>query len=148
MGVYGGLPQYTPTVEGFPVRRIFPGNTYNPLKMIYPSRFQRPMGPVMSYPESPNTRGLVKFGELMEINSKFVAQTADTTAAGTTTDKQVIVGTVNVQQNLVTDFLNGNEAQYKIYVQTTDSLDLTGKNIMLGFKDSCTTAASGTEVGS
>jgi len=148
-----GLKMLYPTVQNTwnnPMRMIYPDGrvqvqaTYNP-ELLYPSGLY-PLAQAQVEPQAPNTRGLVKFGELMEINSKFVAQTADTTAAGTTTDKQVIVGTVNVQQNLVTDFLNGNEAQYKIYVRTSRDLDLTGKNIMLGFKDSCTTAASGTEV--
>merc|ERR1712029_329102 len=62
------------------------------------------------------------------------------------TASQVIVGTVNVQQNLLTNFLNNNEATYKIYVQTSGDLQLAGQNIMIGLKDNCLTAAIGTEI--
>merc|ERR1719323_486008 len=91
----------------------------------------------------PNTRQLVKFENFMEINQKFVEQTAATTtptggATATTTADQVIVGTVNVQQNLVTDFLNDNEATYKIYVQTSGDLQLAGQNIQIGIRMGCT----------
>merc|ERR1740123_2861168 len=122
--VYGGLPQYA----------------YNPVQRIYPGAYY-PLAQTQVVPQSPDTRQLVKFENFMEINSKFVMQTAATTGATppTTTADQVIVGTVNVQQNLLTDFLNGNEAQYKIYVQTSEGLDLTGKNIMLGLAADCIT---------
>merc|ERR1740123_2980212 len=129
--VYGGLPQYA----------------YNPVQRIYPGAYY-PLAQTQVVPQSPDTRQLVKFENFMEINSKFVMQTAATTGATppTTTADQVIVGTVNVQQNLLTDFLNGNEAQYKIYVQTSGTLDLTGQNIMLGLAADCVTAATGTAV--
>merc|ERR1711902_101599 len=80
----------------------------------------------------------------MEINQKFVAQNDDNMA--TTTASQVIVGTVNVQQNLLTNFLNDNEATYKIYVQTSGDLQLAGQNIMIALKDDCLTPATGTAV--
>merc|ERR1712154_189586 len=90
-------------------------------------------------PQGADTRQLIKFQNFQEINANFVEQTAATTAAMTTTANQVIVGTANIQQNLVTDFLNGNEAQYKINVRTTGTLDLTGQNIMIGLTTGCTT---------
>merc|ERR1712242_181852 len=71
-----------------------------------------------------------------EINGNF--------ATSTTQASLVVVGTINLSQNLVTDFLNGNEAQYKIYVQSSGTTDLTGKNIRLGLASTCTTAATAT----
>ena len=116
----------------------------------YPTNMLYPSVPVVQAapPMNADTRQLVKFENFMEINSKFVVQNANAIdAAGATVSQQnKIVGTVNVQQNLLTDFLNGNEAQYKIYVQTTGDLDLTGQNIMLGLADNCAIPATGTEV--
>ena len=119
--------------------------TYNPMQRIYPGYPLVQAAPVTGTMD-PNTRQLVKFENFMEINQKFVAQNDDNMA--TTTASQVIVGTVNVQQNLLTNFLNDNEATYKIYVQTSGDLQLAGQNIMIGLKDNCLTAASGTEVSS
>ena len=136
MGLYG-----YPTVQA----------TYNPMQRIYPGGYY-PL--VQAAPVSgtvdPSTRQLIKFQNFQEINANFVEQTAATTGATppTTTANQVIVGTVNVQQNLVTDFLNGNEAQYKINVRTTGTLDLTGKNIMIGLAADCITPATGAAVSS
>merc|ERR1711941_241015 len=76
-----------------------------------------PMVQAMNQPQSPNTRQLVKFENFMEINGKF--------ATSTTQASLVVVGTINLSQNLVTDFLNANEAQYKIYVQSSGTTDLT-----------------------
>ena len=128
-------PQYT----GYPMG-LYGYPTYNPVMRqgYYPGQYI-PLVQTAPVAQDPNTRQLVKFENFMEINSKFVAST-------TTGSSQVIVGTLAVQQNLLTDFLNGNEAQYKIYVQSSGSMDLTGKNIKLGFAADCTTAATGTAV--
>merc|ERR1719195_2292410 len=109
---------------------------YSPVRMAYPTTQYIPMVQAMNQPQSPNTRQLVKFKNIREINGKF--------ATSTTQASLVVVGTINLSQNLVTDFLNGNEAQYKIYVQSSGTTDLTGKNIRLGLASSCTTAATDT----
>ena len=130
------------------------GGVYNPVQRIYPAAYY-PTVPVVQAtapvaPQGADTRQLIKFQNFQEINANFVEQTDATTMAATptTTASQVIVGTVNIQQNLVTDFLNGNEAQYKINVRTTGTLDLTGQNIMVGIASDCITPASGTGVSS
>merc|ERR1711902_187608 len=131
------------------------GGVYNPIQRIYPAAYYptvpvvQATGPVT--PQGADTRQLIKFQNFQEINANFVEQTDDTTSptdgsAATTTASQVIVGTVNIQQNLVTDFLNGNEAQYKINVRTTGTLDLTGQNIRVGIASDCINPASGTGV--
>merc|ERR1712029_1040688 len=91
--------------------------------------------------QDPNTRALINFQNFRVINQKFVEQTTATTTAGTTTADQVIVGTVEVSQNPVTDFLNGNDAQFKIYVQSSGTMDLK-----VGLASTCTTAATGTAI--
>merc|ERR1712045_280885 len=120
---YGGYlyPQYT----GYPMG-LYGYPNYSPVRMAYPTSQYIPMVQAMNQPQSPNTRQLVKF------------------ATSTTQASLVVVGTINLSQNLVTDFLNGNEAQYKIYVQSSGTTDLTGKNIRLGLASSCTTAATDT----
>ena len=91
--------------------------------------------------QDPNTRALINFQNFRVINQRFVA--------GTPTADQVIAGTVEVSQNPVTDFLNGNDAQFKIYVQSSGMMDLTGQNIQVGptAADDCTTT-TGTTVSS
>merc|ERR1712110_962812 len=98
--------------------------------------------------QDPNTRALINFQNFRVINQRFVEQTTATTTAGTTTADQVIVGTVEVSQNPVTDFLNGNDAQFKIYVQSSGMMDLTGQNIQVGLNSaaSCTTTTGTTIV--
>ena len=100
--------------------------------------------------QDPNTRALINFQNFRVINQKFVAQTDATTMATppTTTASQVIVGTVEVSQNPLTDFLNGNDAQFKIYVQSSGTTDLTGMNVQVGLAADCITAATGTAVSS
>ena len=109
-------------------------------------------GPVVAAPvvQDPNTRALINFQNFRVINQKFVAQTDATTMATppTTTASQVIVGTVEVSQNPLTDFLNGNDAQFKIYVQSSGTTDLTGMNVQVGLASDCITAATGTAVSS
>merc|ERR1712088_931494 len=118
---YGGYlyPQYT----GYPMG-LYGYPNYSPVRMAYPTTQYIPMVQAMNQPQSPNTRQLVKFENFMEINGNF--------ATSTTQASLVVVRTINLSQNLVTDFLNGNEAQYKIYVQSSGTTDLTGKNIRLG----------------
>merc|ERR1712088_359592 len=130
---YGGYlyPQYT----GYPMG-LYGYPNYSPVRMAYPTTQYIPMVQAMNQPQSPNTLQLVKFENFMEINGNF--------ATSTTQASLVVVGTINLSQNLVTDFLNGNEAQYKIYVQSSSTTDLTGKNIRLGLASSCTTAATDT----
>merc|ERR1712156_928947 len=113
--------------------------TYNPMQRIYPGGYPLVQAAPVSGAMDPNTRQLVKFENFMEINQKFVA--SDTAGSA-----QVIVGTINVQQNLVTNFLNDNEATYKIYVQSSGDLQLAGQNIMIGLKNDCTTMATCTEI--
>jgi len=147
---YGVPAYYYPQYTGYPFGVY--GGVYNPVQRIYPAAYY-PTVPVVQAtapvtPQGADTRQLIKFQNFQEINANFVEQTDATTMAATptTTASQVIVGTVNIQQNLVTDFLNGNEAQYKINVRTTGTLDLTGQNIMVGIASDCITPASGTGV--
>merc|ERR1712024_55766 len=64
----------------------------------------------------------------------------------TTTPAQAVTGTFSFTQNFATDLLFANNAQYKIYINSGSTLDLTGKNVMLGFGSDCATAATGTAV--
>merc|ERR1711971_1001446 len=142
-------PITTPSTPGTPLACTeesitpFRGSTLLHTTPPYPFQATAPVAP-----QGADTRQLIKFQNFQEINANFVEQTDATTMAATptTTASQVIVGTVNIQQNLVTDFLNGNEAQYKINVRTTGTLDLTGQNIMVGIASDCITPASGTGV--
>merc|ERR1712244_138422 len=98
---YGGV--YYPQYAGYPVG-LYGYPTYNPIS-YNPVLRQGIYGPPLV--QDPNTRALINFQNFRVINQKFVAQTDATTMAGDTTASQVIVGTVEVSQNPLTDFLNG-----------------------------------------
>merc|ERR1712154_494180 len=137
---YGGV--YYPQYAGYPVG-LYGYPTYNPIS-YNPVLRQRIYGPPLV--QDPNTRALINFQNFRVINQKFVAQTDAITMAGDTTASQVIVGTVEVSQNPLTDFLNGNDAQFKIYVQSSGTTDLTGMNVQVELAADCITAATGTAV--
>merc|ERR1711911_142194 len=136
MGLF--YPQYA----GYPMG-LYGYPTYNPVS-YNPGYI--PVVRAIPGVQDPDTRALINFQNFRVINQRFVEQTTATTTAGTTTADQVIVGTVEVSQNPVTDFLNGNDAQFKIYVQSSGTMDLTGQNIQVGLAATCATAATGTSI--
>lgn len=95
---------------------------------------------VQAVSQNQNTRSIISFQNLQQINQRFVAATTAQIAAGTHTAAQVIVGTVQITQNLVTDFLNGNDASYKINIQSGGPP--AGQNIILGLAADCMTPAT------
>merc|ERR1719195_529516 len=88
---------------------------------------------------NPLQRGIIGIEALQAINGMFMED-------ATTTPAQVVTGTFSFTQNFATDLLFANNAQYKIYINSGSTLDLTGKNVMLGFGSDCATAATGTAV--
>ena len=96
---------------------------YNPYPM-YPSAY-----PLVPQQQQPIQRGLISFENLLQVNGKF--KTDDTT-----TPAMVVSGTFEFDQNFGTDLLYGNNAHYKIYINS-GSTDLTGKNVALKFASSC-----------
>merc|ERR1712186_119509 len=84
---------------------------------------------------NPLQRGIIGIEALQAINGMFMED-------ATTTPAQVVTGTFSFTQNFATDLLFANNAQYKIYINSGSTLDLTGKNVMLGFGSDCATFAT------
>merc|ERR1712156_1287802 len=72
-------------------------------------------------------RGIVKFGNFLEING--VMEQGETLVAGTTPTLSVVKGTFSIQQNGILDLFSNGEAKFKAYIMS--SKDLTGMNIQL-----------------
>merc|ERR1711988_546816 len=80
---------------------------------------------------NPLQRGIIGIEALQAINGMFMED-------ATTTPAQVVTGTFSFTQNFATDLL--------FAINAGSTLDLTGKNVMLGFGSDCATAATGTAV--
>ena len=125
-------PQYPLGYYG--VSNYYPGlrsGYYPAVQSLYNPGY--PMAAYPSYPVSvqgqPIQRGLVSFENLLQVNGKFMK---DETAGSL----QVVTGTFEFDQNFGTDLLYGNNAHYKIYINSGD-VNLTGKNVQLKFAMSC-----------
>merc|ERR1712117_330433 len=118
---------YQSPYYGYPMVHGYPG-LYQPVypRVVaqYPGMVQNPV----------NTRGLVKFENLLEINGEFKTDS-------TTTPARTIAGTYTFQQNFLSDLTYGNNAYFKVYINGASG-DLTGKNRMLSFGADCTTAGT------
>lgn len=132
MGLYG-LPMYNPVYGTVMRQGLYQPAAYIPVVQTGPPTVQ-------AVSQNQNTRSIISFQNLQQINQRFVAATTAQIAAGTHTAAQVIVGTVQITQNLVTDFLNGNDASYKINIQSGGPP--AGQNIILGLAADCMTPAT------
>ena len=83
------------------------------------------------------TKSLINFGNFLQINGEFLADT-------TTTPARTITGTINIQQNGLLDVVTGQDAKFSLYIQST--VDLNGKElkVQLGTGTDCTVAAAAT----
>ena len=143
MGLYG-LPMYNPVYGYGPVMRtqgLYQPATYIP---VVQAASPASTGPVMDE-QNQNTRSIIKFQAFQEINQRMVAQTAATTGATppTTTATQEIVGTVQITQNPLTNLLNGNDAAFKINIQSSGNPAVAGNGarVILAIGDDCVTVA-------
>merc|ERR1712109_187536 len=129
-GMYGYPASYYP-LGGYADPRI----VYNPLYQPGVVNYQ----PVVQ-DASAATRGIVKFGNFLEINGEM--EQGETLVAGTTPTLSVIKGTFSIQQNGILDLFSNGEAKFKAYIMS--SKDLTGMNIVLhvGTGTSCADAVS------
>jgi len=143
-------PQYYyPGYTGYPMS-IYgsPAISYNPVygpALRSPGFYQPGVIPMQAADpriQGDNTRAFFGAGALQEINGRFVAHPNPAPpAAATTLAAQVIVGTVQLTQNALTNVLYNNDAQYKIYVQNQGPNDLTGQNIIVALAADCLTPA-------
>ena len=127
------VPQYQYGYQ-YPGQYLYPG--------MYPGMYPAIADPriqTAAAATNPLQRGIIGIEALQAINGMFMED-------ATTTPAQVVTGTFSFTQNFATDLLFANNAQYKIYINSGSSLDLTGKNVMLGFGSDCATAATGTAV--
>merc|ERR1712012_927522 len=124
----------------YPYNMYYPGLSYQPMPVGYnPAVVRGVYNPYPMYPsayplvsqaqQQPIQRGLISFENLLQVNGKF--KTDDTTPPA-----MVVSGTFEFDQNFGTDLLYGNNAHYKIYINS-GSTDLTGKNVALKFASSC-----------
>merc|ERR1712045_772503 len=129
-------PQYLP----YPYAGYNPGY-YHPYA-AYPAYQYQPAS-LLYYPTQQRvgtndvlTKSLIKFGNFLEINGEFMADT-------TTTPARTITGTINIQQNGLLDAVTGQNAKFNLHIQNND---LTGKElkVQLGTGTDCTTAAAAT----
>ena len=129
-GMYGYPASYYP-LGGYADARL----VYNPLYQPGVVNYQ----PVVQ-DASAATRGIVKFGNFLEINGEM--EQGETLVAGTTPTLSVIKGTFSIQQNGILDLFSNGEAKFKAYIMS--SKDLTGMNIVLhvGTGTSCADAVS------
>merc|ERR1712024_414174 len=83
------------------------------------------------------TKSLINFGNFLQINGEFMADT-------TTTPARTVSGTLNIQQNGILDVVTGQDAKFTLYIQST--VDLNGKElkVQLGTGTDCTVAAAAT----
>merc|ERR1712241_1399202 len=88
------------------------------------------------------TRGIVKFGNFLEINGEMETgmDLADPVAPATSNTLSVIKGTFSIQQNGILDLFSNGEAKFKAYIMS--SKDLTGMNIKLWVGDGADCAAA------
>ena len=139
MGLYG-LPMYNPVYGYGPVMRtqgLYQPATYIP---VVQAASPASTGPVMDE-QNQNTRSIIKFQAFQEINQRMVARDATNTA--TTTATQVIVGTVQITQNPLTNLLNGNDASFKINIQSSGNPAVAGNGarVILALHSDCLTVA-------
>jgi len=134
-GMYGYPASYYP-LGGYADPRI----VYNPLYQPGVVNYQ----PVVQ-DASAATRGIVKFGNFLEINGEMETGTTLVAASGTTAaTTSVVKGTFSIQQNGILDLFSNGEAKFKAYIMS--SKDLTGMNIKLwvGTGDTCELALDDT----
>ena len=129
------VPQYQYGYQ-YPGQYLYPGMYPGMYPAIADPRIQTAAAAAAT---NPLQRGIIGIEALQAINGMFMED-------ATTTPAQVVTGTFSFTQNFATDLLFANNAQYKIYINSGSSLDLTGKNVMLGFGSDCATAATGTAV--
>ena len=132
-GMYGYPASYYP-LGGYADPRIL----YNPLYQPGVVNYQ----PVVQ-DASAATRGIVKFGNFLEINGEMETGTTLDTATATVS---VVKGTFSIQQNGILDLFSNGEAKFKAYIMS--SKDLTGMNIKLwvGTGDTCELALDDTVI--
>ena len=119
---YTGYTGYYHPYQGYPA--------YQPASLLYYPPHQR----VAS--NNVLTKSLISFGNFLQINGEFMADT-------TTTPARTITGTINIQQNGLLDVVTGQDAKFSLHIQNND---LTGKElkVQLGTGTDCTTAAAAT----
>ena len=132
MGLYG-LPMYNPVYGYGPVMRtqgIYPSAPYIPVVQA-PSPAFTDADTTMNQ----NTRSIIKFQAFQEINQRFEVPTAAQITAGTHLAAQEIVGTVQITQNPLTNLLNGNDASFKINIQSSGNPAVAGNGarVILAF---------------
>merc|ERR1712109_391593 len=132
-GMYGYPASYYP-LGGYADPRI----VYNPLYQPGVVNYQ----PVVQ-DASAATRGIVKFGNFLEINGEM--EQGETLVAGTTPTLSVIKGTFSIQQNGILDLFSNGEAKFKAYIMS--SKDLTGMNIVFHVGTGADCAAALAETG-
>ena len=136
-GMYGYPASYYP-LGGYADPRI----VYNPLYQPGVVNYQ----PVVQ-DASAATRGIVKFGNFLEINGEMETGTTLVAASGTTAaTTSVVKGTFSIQQNGILDLFSNGEAKFKAYIMS--SKDLTGMNIKLwvGTGTTCALALANTVI--
>merc|ERR1712156_516069 len=130
-GMYGYPASYYP-LGGYADARL----VYNPLYQPGVVNYQ----PVVQ-DASAATRGIVKFGNFLEINGEMEQGETLVVASGTTAATlSVVKGTFSIQQNGILDLFSNGEAKFKAYIMS--SKDLTGMNIKLWVGDGADCAAA------
>ena len=132
-------PQYLP----YPYAGYNPGY-YHPYA-AYPAYQYQPAS-LLYYPTQQRvgsndvlTKSLIKFGNFLEINGEFLADT-------TTTPARTITGTIQILQNGLLDVVTGQDAKFTLYIQSTTDLNGKELKVQLGTGADCTTAAAATAV--
>jgi len=130
-------PQYLP----YPYAGYNPGY-YHPYA-AYPAYQYQPAS-LLYYPTQQRvgsndvlTKSLIKFGNFLEINGEFLADT-------TTTPARTITGTIQILQNGLLDVVTGQDAKFTLYIQSTTDLNGKELKVQLGTGADCTTAAAAT----
>jgi len=124
---YGNYGMYGYPGYGYPM-------VHSPLASYpvagYPVSYPRV---IPSQAGSAATRGVVKFGNFLEINGKM-EQVATATATSPVT---TVKGDFTIQQNGLLDIFSGGDAKFNAYIMS--STDLTGTNVYvkLGTGTSC-----------
>ena len=125
-------PQYLPYTGYYHPYSAYPAYpAYQPASLLYyPSHQRLATNNVL-------TKSLINFGNFLQINGEFMADT-------TTTPARTISGTLNIQQNGILDVVTGQDAKFSLYIQST--ADLNGKElkVQLGTGTDCTVAAAAT----
>merc|ERR1719433_2529728 len=105
---YTGYTGYYHPYQGYPA-----SPAYQPASLLYYPPHQR----VAS--NNVLTKSLISFGNFLQINGEFMADT-------TTTPARTITGTINIQQNGLLDAVTGQNAKFNLHIQNND---LTGKEL-------------------